>query len=242
MAEEQKPRKLSKLFAIAAESASRGALTTAVKTGAVAFATGMGVTAVSSASIAIAAAGVTSFTYSYLRDTLKAHKQAKQEGTGPINFLDRGRAKKATFALLAGVAGGALGAWVADTDWFKDGCNIAKEYGGHALQNLSDKFNWSSWFPSPPIQLDETVITAQLPPTVPAEPPVLIPEADTTVVCAPDPDAPPTPLQSTDTTVPICDPADAATALIDTPLPQNPLETLSELVAAHDGAGWVGRV
>lgn len=132
--DEQDAKKKSKLkwfFNKAADIAGRAAVTNTFKIAAVTIMAGIGASSVVSIGAASLASGIGSALYVYAKEAVKDYRA----GT-PINWTDSARIKKARNALLIGAAGGAFGAWLAQTEFFKAGLDIAKDFGGRALDHL----------------------------------------------------------------------------------------------------------
>jgi len=131
---EQDAKKKSKLkwfFNKAADIAGRAVVTNTFKIAAVTVMAGIGASSVVSIGAASLASGIGSALYVYGKEAVKDYRA----GT-PINWTDSERIKKSRNALLIGAAGGAFGAWLAQTEFFKAGLDIAKDFGGRALSSL----------------------------------------------------------------------------------------------------------
>lgn len=126
-----KKSKLKWFFNKAADIAGRAAVTNTFKIAAVTVMAGIGASSVVSVGVASLASGIGSALYVYGKEAVKDYRA----GT-PVNWSDKERIKKARNALLIGAAGGAFGAWLAQTEFFKAGLEIAKDLGGRALDHL----------------------------------------------------------------------------------------------------------
>lgn len=98
-----------------ANMAARSAVTNVVKMGAVGAAVGFGASAFVTSAVAIGAAGLTSAVMSYGFQSWKDYKAAKAAGE-EFKFISMSRAKQAALALACGVAGGAIGSWLAHSE------------------------------------------------------------------------------------------------------------------------------
>ncbi len=133
----EKPRKknLRPLFNKVAHMGLRTLTTTAFKTAATAAALSLGASAFMTTATTVAAAGMASCLFSYGFDTIKSYSEARKTGA-EAHLWDRQRAKKAAYALMFGVAGGALGTWFAHSDLFKSGMGFVRDHAGHKVTDL----------------------------------------------------------------------------------------------------------
>lgn len=130
----RKKKWLSGIFAKAADMAGRAAVTQAVKITAAATVAGAGASAFVSIGVAAVASGAGAALYSYGKDTYSAWRDAKHNDDDSFRWVDTARLKKARNALLFGVAGGAFGAWLAGTETFQAGLDMAKHWGGKMIE------------------------------------------------------------------------------------------------------------
>lgn len=131
----RKKKWLSGIFAKAADMAGRAAVTQAVKITAVSALAGAGASAFVSIGVAAVASGAGAALYSYGKDTYSAWREAKRNDDDSFRWVDTARLKKARNALLFGVAGGAFGAWLAGTETFQAGLDMAKHWGGKMIES-----------------------------------------------------------------------------------------------------------
>jgi hypothetical protein len=124
-----------------ADIAGRAAFTNALKIGAVSAVAGAGASALVSAGVAAVTAGAGAAVYSYGKDTFSAWRKAQRDNDDSFRWVDTERLKKARTALLFGVAGGAFGAWLAGTDTFQHGLELAKTYGGKMIESALGFFS-----------------------------------------------------------------------------------------------------
>jgi len=138
-----KPKKkwLSGVFAKAADIAGRAAVTQAIKITAVTALAGAGASAFVSIGVAAVASGAGAAVYSYGKDTYSAWRDAKRDGDDSFRWVDTERLKKARNALLFGVTGGAFGAWLAGTETFQAGLDMAKHWGGKMIESALGFFS-----------------------------------------------------------------------------------------------------
>ncbi len=131
---------LSGMFNKAADIAGRAAVTNAIKITAVSALAGAGASAITTLAVAAAATGLGAALYSYGKDTFSAWRAARAAADDSFKFIDTDRLKKARTALLFGVAGGAFGAWLAGTETFQHGLELAKTYGGKMIESAIGLF------------------------------------------------------------------------------------------------------
>ncbi|MDP2204971.1 MAG: hypothetical protein Q8K65_01540 [Alphaproteobacteria bacterium] len=134
-------RAFAKVAPKVADIAGRAAFTNALKIGALSAVAGAGASAVVSAGVAALAAGAGAAVYSYGKDTFSAWHKAQRDHDDSFRWVDTERLKKARTALLFGVAGGAFGAWLAGTDTFQHGLELAKTYGGKMIESALGFFS-----------------------------------------------------------------------------------------------------
>ena len=137
----RKKKWLSGVFAKAADIAGRAAVTQAIKITAVTALAGAGASAFVSIGVAAVASGAGAAVYSYGKDTYSAWRDAKRDGDDSFRWVDTERLKKARNALLFGVAGGAFGAWLAGTETFQAGLDMAKHWGGKMIESALGFFS-----------------------------------------------------------------------------------------------------
>ncbi len=137
----RKKKWLSGVFAKAADIAGRAAVTQAIKITAVTALAGAGASAFVSIGVAAVASGAGAALYSYGKDTYSAWRDAKRDGDDSFRWVDTERLKKARNALLFGVAGGAFGAWLAGTETFQAGLDMAKHWGGKMIESALGFFS-----------------------------------------------------------------------------------------------------
>jgi len=123
---EKKKKRLSGLFNKFADIAGRASVSTAIRVAAVTTLVGAGASAYVSIGVAALASGTGAALYTYAKDTAQDFIAARRENRS-ATWWNKERAKKVRNALLCGVAGGAFGAWLAGTDLFKAGIEMAKE-------------------------------------------------------------------------------------------------------------------
>ncbi len=142
---EEKNKKgwLKRAFAKAGDIAGRAAVTNLVKIGAVSVMAGAGASAVLTVAGAAVATGVGAALYTYGRDSWKARREAATNGT-EFKWLDYNRLKAARLSLLCGVAGGALGAWLASSDTVQWVVKWGIEKVGDGFESLSGVFSGAS--------------------------------------------------------------------------------------------------
>lgn len=158
----RKKKWLSGVFAKAADIAGRAAVTQAIKITAVTALAGAGASAFVSIGVAAVASGAGAAVYSYGKDTYSAWRDAKRDGDDSFRWVDTERLKKARNALLFGVAGGAFGAWLAGTETFQAGLDMAKHWGGKMIESAL------GFFSSPALaQVAPEVSLAQVAPEIP---------------------------------------------------------------------------
>ncbi len=126
---------LRKFFTKAADIGSRAAVTNVFKIATVSVLAGAGLSSFVTIGAAAVAAGAGSALYSFSKDVFVDWRKARADG-GKIDWRDPARLKRAKIALLTGTAGGAFGAWLAGTDFFKAGLEAAQEFGGRALSMI----------------------------------------------------------------------------------------------------------
>ncbi len=131
---------LTGMFNKAADIAGRAAVTNAIKITAVSAVAGAGASAITTLAVAAGAAGIGAALYSYGKDTFSAWRAARAAQDDSFKFIDTERLKKARTALLFGVAGGAFGAWLAGTETFQHGLELAKTYGGKMIESAIGLF------------------------------------------------------------------------------------------------------
>lgn len=140
---------LSRAFAAAAprlaDIAGRAAFTNALKIGALSAVAGAGASALVSAGTAALAAGAGAALYTYGKETFSAWRSARANNDDSFRWVDTERLKKARTALLFGVAGGAFGAWLAGTDTFQHGLELAKTYGGKMIESALGFFSGNAY-------------------------------------------------------------------------------------------------
>lgn len=127
----KKKSKLSWIFNKLADTAARAAVTSTLKIAAVSIVAGMGASTVFTLGAASLATGIGSAIYVYGKEAVKDMRA----GT-PVNWSDKERLKKTRNVLLIGAAGGAFGAWLAQTEFFKAGLELAKDFGGRAISAI----------------------------------------------------------------------------------------------------------
>lgn len=127
----KKKFKLSSVFNKLADMGARAAVTNTLKIAAVTFAAGLGASSIVSIGVASVAAGLGSALYVYGKEAVKDMRAGS-----PVNWSDKDRLKKARNALLIGVAGGAFGAWLGQTEFFKAGVEFVKDHGIRAFSAL----------------------------------------------------------------------------------------------------------
>lgn len=137
----RKKKWLSGVFAKAADIAGRAAVTQAIKITAVTALAGAGASAFVSIGVAAVASGAGAAVYSYGKDTYSAWRDAKRDGDDSFRWVDTERLKKARNALLFGVAGGVFGAWLAGTETFQAGLDMAKHWGGKMIESALGFFS-----------------------------------------------------------------------------------------------------
>ena len=131
---------LSGMFNKAADIAGRAAVTNAIKITAVSAVAGAGASAFTTLAVAAGATGIGAALYTYGKDTFSAWRAARAAKDDSFKFIDTDRLKKARTALLFGVAGGAFGAWLAGTETFQHGLELAKTYGGKMIESAIGMF------------------------------------------------------------------------------------------------------
>jgi hypothetical protein len=127
----KKKFKLSSVFNKLADIGARAAVTNTLKIAAVTFAAGLGASSIVSIGVASVAAGLGSALYVYGKEAVKDLRAGS-----PVNWSDKERIKKVRNALLIGVAGGAFGAWLGQTEFFKAGIEFVKDHGIRAFSAL----------------------------------------------------------------------------------------------------------
>lgn len=152
---------LSGMFNKAADIAGRAAVTNAIKITAVSALAGAGASAITTLAVAAGATGLGAALYSYGKDTFAAWRTSRAAQDDSFKFIDTDRLKKARTALLFGVAGGAFGAWLAGTETFQHGLELAKTYGGKMIESAIGLFAGN---------VQAQVTPAALPNAVPALP------------------------------------------------------------------------
>lgn len=114
------PRKgqLRRVFNFLADASARAAIVGVVRVAAVSTLVGVGASAALTIGVTAIATGVGAGLYAYLKEYAQERKAARTQGL-KVDFLSAQRVKKVKWALLAGVAGGAFGAWLAGTETFQ---------------------------------------------------------------------------------------------------------------------------
>src|SRR6218665_933311 len=159
---------LSGMFNKAADIAGRAAVTNAIKITAVSAIAGAGASAITTLAVAAGATGIGAALYTYGKDTFSAWRASRAAKDDSFKFIDTDRLKKARTALLFGVAGGAFGAWLAGTETFQHGLELAQTYGGKMMESAIGLFAGN-------VQAEVTpaVVPAVIPAAVPAALPAL---------------------------------------------------------------------
>lgn len=150
------------MFNKAADIAGRAAVTNAIKITAVSALAGAGASAITTLAVAAGATGIGAALYSYGKDTFTAWRAARAAADDSFKFIDITRLKKARTALLFGVAGGAFGAWLAGTETFQHGLELAKTYGGKMIESTIGLFAGNV-----PAEVTPVVIPAAVPAALP---------------------------------------------------------------------------
>ncbi|MDE1152393.1 MAG: hypothetical protein PW788_07640 [Micavibrio sp.] len=123
---------LSGLFNKAVDAAGRAAITNTLKIAAVTALAGAGASSFVTIGTAAAASAAGAALYVYGKETFLEWRRARAEERD-MQWWDADRSRKVKIALLTGAAGGAFGAWFAGTETFKTGMEVAREFGGRAL-------------------------------------------------------------------------------------------------------------
>lgn len=126
--QKKKKLSLSGIFNKVADMAGRAAVTNTLKLAAVTTLAGLGASSFMTIGTAAAASALGSALYVYGKETALEWRKAKREDRA-MQWWDADRSRKVKFALLTGAAGGAFGAWLAGTEFFKAGLELAKEAG-----------------------------------------------------------------------------------------------------------------
>lgn len=142
----EQPRRGMKGFAKwafnkAVDMGCRAAVTNTIKIFAATTLIGAGASSALTIGVTAAATGVGAGLYAYLKDYAVAKRRYALEGGDEVRFLDKARLKKVKWALLAGVAGGAFGSWLAGTEAFQSGLAFVKDMGLKGLSSLADAFS-----------------------------------------------------------------------------------------------------
>jgi len=140
---------LSGVFASVApkltEVVARATVTNAFKLTALSVAAGAGASAVTSLGVAAVATGAGAALYTYGKETLGAWRSARAANDDSFRWVDTERLKKARTALLFGVAGGSFGAWLAGTETFQSGLDLARTYGGKMIESALGFFSGNAY-------------------------------------------------------------------------------------------------
>lgn len=133
--EKNKKGWLKRAFAVAGDMAGRAAVTNLVKIGTASVLVGAGASAVLTVAGAAVATGIGAALYTYGRDTWKARREASLNNT-EFKWFDFNRVKAARFSLLCGVAGGALGAWLASSETVQWAAKWTFDKAGDTLSSI----------------------------------------------------------------------------------------------------------
>lgn len=152
---QEQPRRGMKGFARwafnkAVDMGCRAAVTNSIKIFAATTLIGAGASSVLTIGVTAVASGVGAGLYAYLKDYALAKRKYALEGGDEVRFFDKARLKKVKWALLAGVAGGAFGSWLAGTETFQSGLAFVKDMGLKGLASLADAFSTAAQA-APPI-------------------------------------------------------------------------------------------
>lgn len=136
-------RRIRNLFTLAAAKKASGfavdfgarfGVTNLAKAGVAGLAVGFGASVLVTSAAAIAAAGVVTGAYTYTLDTFRDYRAARAADE-EFHFLSLSRAKKAGISLLCGVAGGAVGTALAQSDIAQSFFRWAIETAGPAVHS-----------------------------------------------------------------------------------------------------------